>query len=139
MEWRKKWKADTIYQDYKVPEVLKKYYPGGWAGYDKEGCPVWMMQSGHFDMKGKLLSVLQGFHAYFRQMGISGIHTQWCHFFCGKCRKCGGWLHGFPALGHVLAWIAGVIKSIHIAIQSMGGLTNRLISVKLCRKLFLTN
>ena len=54
MEWRKKWKTDTLFQDYKVPEVLKKYYPGGLAGYDKEGCPVWMVQSANFDMKGKL-------------------------------------------------------------------------------------
>ena len=54
MEWRKKWKADTLLQDYKVPEVLKKYYPGGLAGYDKEGCPVWMAESANFDLKGKL-------------------------------------------------------------------------------------
>ena len=53
MEWRKKWKADTILQDFDPPEVLKKYYPGGLAGYDKWGNPVWLIKSAKFDMKGK--------------------------------------------------------------------------------------
>ena len=44
---------DTILQDWKIPEVMKKYYPGGLAGYDKAGSPVWVVESAKFDLKGK--------------------------------------------------------------------------------------
>ena len=53
MEWRKQWNVDTILQDWKIPEVMKKYYPGGLAGYDKAGSPVWVVESAKFDLKGK--------------------------------------------------------------------------------------
>ena len=38
--------------NWKAPEVLRKYYPGGFAGFDKEGCPVWIIPFGHADVKG---------------------------------------------------------------------------------------
>ena len=32
--------------------MLKKYYPGGFAGYDPFGCPVWLIPFGGADMRG---------------------------------------------------------------------------------------
>ena len=43
---------DTILEDWTPPEVLLKYYPGGFAGFDKEGSPIWAVQSAQFDMRG---------------------------------------------------------------------------------------
>lgn len=56
LSWRQKYKIDTILEDYKPPEVLTKYFPGGLAGCDKEGCPIWITPSGGLDMKGLTLS-----------------------------------------------------------------------------------
>ena len=53
MEWRKEWKVDSILNDWEVPEVLKKYYAGGLMGYDKNGSPIWVVESARFDMRGK--------------------------------------------------------------------------------------
>ncbi|XP_067649590.1 SEC14-like protein 2 [Haliotis asinina] len=55
--WRKQIGADTIQEDFKVPEVLQKYYIGGFCGHDNEGCPVWYEPFGHIDLKGVLRSV----------------------------------------------------------------------------------
>ncbi|XP_071115999.1 SEC14-like protein 3 [Haliotis cracherodii] len=55
--WRKHIGADTIREDYKVPEVLQKYYIGGFCGHDNEGCPVWYEPFGYIDLKGVLQSV----------------------------------------------------------------------------------
>ncbi|XP_046560248.1 SEC14-like protein 2 [Haliotis rubra] len=55
--WRKQIGADTIREDFKLPEVLQKYYIGGFCGYDNEGCPVWYEPFGHIDLKGVLRSV----------------------------------------------------------------------------------
>ena len=43
---------DNILEDFDPPEVLKKYYPGGLVGHDKEGCPVWIVPLGNLDIKG---------------------------------------------------------------------------------------
>ncbi|GIY47532.1 uncharacterized protein CEXT_650771 [Caerostris extrusa] len=40
MEWRKEYQMDTILTDYKPPEVLIKYFPMNFLGFDKEGFPV---------------------------------------------------------------------------------------------------
>ena len=45
------WKVDTIL-DWDPPEVLKKYYPGGFAGFDKTGSPIFVVESAKLDMKG---------------------------------------------------------------------------------------
>ncbi|KAH9383778.1 hypothetical protein HPB48_025548 [Haemaphysalis longicornis] len=37
--------------------VLKKYYPGGLVGHDKEGCPLWIIPFGYTDIKGLFYSV----------------------------------------------------------------------------------
>lgn len=53
-EWRRKWRMDQVLlQEYKPPEVLAKYFPGGLSGYDKEGAPVWITPSGYLDITGK--------------------------------------------------------------------------------------
>ena len=36
------------------PEVIRKYYPGGPAGYDVDNCPVWIIPFGTADVKGDL-------------------------------------------------------------------------------------
>ena len=33
--------------------IFRKFYPGGFIGYDKCGCPVWIIPLGRSDMKGK--------------------------------------------------------------------------------------
>ena len=38
-------------------QVLEKYMPGGFCGYDKEGSPVLIELYGYTDMKGILYSV----------------------------------------------------------------------------------
>ena len=42
MEWRKKNGIDTILEDWEPPEVLVKYSPGGFTGFDKKGGPIWI-------------------------------------------------------------------------------------------------
>ena len=51
MEWRKKNNVDKLL-DWKVPEVLEKYYPGGLYGEDREGYPIWIDSLGTVDLKG---------------------------------------------------------------------------------------
>merc|ERR1719342_940533 len=41
---------------WRPPPVIQEYYPGGFAGYDEEGCPVWIIPFGGADVKGMLLS-----------------------------------------------------------------------------------
>ena len=52
MEWRKEVRADYILEEYKMPEVIKNYYPGGLHGFDKTGRPVWVDPFGSMDCKG---------------------------------------------------------------------------------------
>ena len=40
----------------KPMEVMQKYYPGGWFGQDKDGCPLWFELLGSLDLKGKTIS-----------------------------------------------------------------------------------
>ena len=49
--WRKQKCVDLI-MSWNPPIVLRKYYPGGFAGFDVDGCPVWIIPFGHADMKG---------------------------------------------------------------------------------------
>ena len=37
---------------WECPEVLSKYFTGGWSGFDKDGCPVWLDPFGQIDIKG---------------------------------------------------------------------------------------
>ena len=58
MTWRKKWDADNLGSNWEAPDVMKKYYPGGVCGYDKEGFPIWVMPCGPLDMKGVIINII---------------------------------------------------------------------------------
>ncbi|KAL7631160.1 UNVERIFIED_CONTAM: hypothetical protein RMT77_018541 [Armadillidium vulgare] len=55
LEWRKEWNMDNI-ADWNPPEVLKKYFPSGIPGYDKEGNPVIIIPYGNADIRGLIKS-----------------------------------------------------------------------------------
>ena len=50
--WRKQVGADSILDDYQIPEVMHKYFPGGVCGQDKDGSVIWIDPSGMIDMRG---------------------------------------------------------------------------------------
>ena len=54
MQWRKDWNVDFLYENYVMPEVLRKYYPTGRSGVDKQGHPLYIDNIGKSDVKGKL-------------------------------------------------------------------------------------
>ncbi|KAK2170799.1 hypothetical protein NP493_1141g00043 [Ridgeia piscesae] len=56
LEWRKSFGTDTLL-DWDVPEVMRKYWPGGVCGHDKEGHPILYQLCKDFDTKGMLKSV----------------------------------------------------------------------------------
>ena len=53
--WRKSQKIDELIA-WKPPTVIQNYYPGGFAGYDKDGSPVWVVPFGKADVRGMLNS-----------------------------------------------------------------------------------
>ena len=55
--WRRQKGVDRILK-WKPPVVLRNFYPGGFAGFDREGCPVWIIPFGQADMKGQLRECL---------------------------------------------------------------------------------
>lgn len=57
LEWRRLMQVDDVLETYKLPEVIKKFYPLGRCGTDKYGCPVWISTQGRIDFKGILHSV----------------------------------------------------------------------------------
>ncbi|XP_047001241.1 SEC14-like protein 2 [Schistocerca americana] len=56
LQWRQRWDADNI-QSWEPPEVLKKYYPSGISGFDKDGAPVVVVPFAGLDIWGMLHSV----------------------------------------------------------------------------------
>ena len=54
--------VDTILQDFKVPEVLQKYFPSGTrvVGHDKEGHPLFIDPTGRVDIQG--ITLFPGIH-----------------------------------------------------------------------------
>ena len=52
MEWRRKYKVDTVLQDYKSPEVLTKYFASGYTGVDKLNSYTVVVRYGMMDLKG---------------------------------------------------------------------------------------
>ena len=52
LEWRKSYGVDSLL-DWKPPEVLLKYWPGGIYGVDKDGHPILYQLSKGFDAQGK--------------------------------------------------------------------------------------
>ena len=55
--WRRQKGVDRLVK-WKPPVVLRKYYPGGFAGFDRAGCPVWIIPFGQADMKGKWIEFM---------------------------------------------------------------------------------
>ncbi|XP_019622039.1 PREDICTED: SEC14-like protein 2 [Branchiostoma belcheri] len=56
-EFRKRQNVDNLKNEFKVPEVLTKYFTGGLFCWDKEGCPVFYDPFGQLDVRGMLQSV----------------------------------------------------------------------------------
>lgn len=56
LEWRKRWKLDSL-KDMEIPEVFQRYYPHGLSGYDKEGSPIIIVPFAGFDSNGILHAV----------------------------------------------------------------------------------
>ena len=53
MKWREKYGIDTLLQEWEPPEVMRKFCPGGWSGFDKEGCPLFIKPEGDVDIRGE--------------------------------------------------------------------------------------
>lgn len=74
MNARKHLGLDTLLETYQVPEVLSKYYPGSYFGYDKEGSPVFVDPIGQIDFRGLLSAVskeeIMKFKAYLGEYGM---------------------------------------------------------------------
>jgi hypothetical protein len=62
LEWREQWQADTMLQEFRPPEVLRRYFCGGICGYDKEGYPIFIEPAGNLDMKGEYIFLAHLFH-----------------------------------------------------------------------------
>lgn len=75
MDIRRRLKLDTLVETYKVPEVLSKYYPGSYFGFDRDGSPVFIDPIGQIDFKGLLSSVkkeeIVRFKAYLGEYGMT--------------------------------------------------------------------
>jgi len=55
LEFRKRWGADTILEDYQPPQLCIDYFPYGiYAGKDHEGRAVVNLNAGTFDLRGLL-------------------------------------------------------------------------------------
>ncbi|KZS17843.1 putative SEC14 protein 2 [Daphnia magna] len=56
LEWRRRYKIDSLREDFKPPDVLRKYFSAGFVGQDKLQSPLWITRYGKSDMKGILRS-----------------------------------------------------------------------------------
>jgi len=75
-------------------QVLLKYLPGGFAGYDREGAPVRVEAYGHLDVKGILYSVkkvdiektkmLLG-EQVMKKLKAQSAKVRLCEFVVGRC------------------------------------------------------
>jgi len=54
--WRRQKGVDRLLR-WKPPTVLSQFYPGGFAGFDRDSCPVWIIPFGGADMRGMLACV----------------------------------------------------------------------------------
>ena len=59
MRWRADNNIDSILEEFKVPEVLQKYYATGLCGKDKQGQPLHIDNIGRLDVKGKITYILR--------------------------------------------------------------------------------
>ena len=64
--WRRQKGVERLLR-WKPPAVLSHFYPGGFAGFDRDGCPVWIIPFGGADMRGSKTGIIWGaFIFYFR-------------------------------------------------------------------------
>ncbi|KAH8859776.1 SEC14-like protein [Schistosoma japonicum] len=59
LKWRDIHKVDTLLDWYEVPDVIQKYFPGGFCGEDKEGFPLYCAPVGRFDPGGFMKATTQ--------------------------------------------------------------------------------
>ncbi|XP_053381314.1 SEC14-like protein 1 [Mercenaria mercenaria] len=57
LAWRKLHNIDHLLHTYKPPDVLEKYYTGGWHYCDKDDRPLYVLRLGLMDVKGLMKSV----------------------------------------------------------------------------------
>lgn len=55
--WRKKYQVDRILNSYNLPEVVTRYFPGGWHKHDRSGRPLYILRLGQMDVKGFIKSI----------------------------------------------------------------------------------
>lgn len=48
---------DTTLPQWTMPEVMKRFYPKGTFGEDRDGHPVWYYNLGNLDPRGEITSV----------------------------------------------------------------------------------
>ena len=53
MEYRRKYGADTILEDWQPFAVMNECIAGGYFGEDREGHPVWYDNFGNLDPRGE--------------------------------------------------------------------------------------
>ena len=51
MIWRKKHGVDKIQGDYRMPAVMREFFPGGWHFSDREDRPLFILRLGQMDVK----------------------------------------------------------------------------------------
>lgn len=54
--WRRQRNLDDNSNQYVPPKLLQRYLPLGQCGTDKDGCPVWILPFGYYDIRGLLQS-----------------------------------------------------------------------------------
>ena len=57
MDFRRKYGADTILQDYTPPPLFTECFAGGTYGEDLDGNPVWYDNVGNLDGRGMWCTV----------------------------------------------------------------------------------
>lgn len=57
LKWREEHRVDHLLDEYRMPSVLTKHFPGGWHDFDKDGRPLYILRLGHMDVKGLLKSI----------------------------------------------------------------------------------
>lgn len=54
---RKKNCIDRLLMDYDTPEMIQKFFPGGWGGNDRDGRPIYILRVGEIDVRGIMKAV----------------------------------------------------------------------------------
>ena len=82
--WRKKHGVDKIFSDYQLPEIIRRYFPGGWHLHDNEERPLFILRLGQMDVKGIIKVII----TFLRQLKFYSLvptpFLQWesvRHFF----------------------------------------------------------